>query len=146
MFQAKTAVQLLDGVRIPYRLIDHSRESVGRRGVALLELVINGEDVDAAMKLLHEQMGLVWGSGSDDADATSQPLGDLFGVLVFDSETEMKEGLAAAQALGAAGISYFWHDGRDSPAGLPDEKTIAIEVAKANLARARAVVEASQEA
>jgi hypothetical protein len=54
---------------------------------------------------------------------------------------ERGEGLVAAQALGEAGVTYLWRDGRDAGAHLPDEETVAIEVRPENVARATTLVE-----
>jgi hypothetical protein len=54
---------------------------------------------------------------------------------------ERGEGLVAAQALGEAGITYLWRDGREEASGLPDEETVSIEVRQADLARATKLVE-----
>jgi hypothetical protein len=56
---------------------------------------------------------------------------------------DRNEALVAAQALGEAGITYLWRDGRDDAAELPDEETVAIEVRPADLERATQLVEAA---
>ena len=54
---------------------------------------------------------------------------------------EREEALVAAGALGRAGMTYLWRDGRDEAAALPDEETVAIEVRPADLERATGLVE-----
>jgi hypothetical protein len=43
--------------------------------------------------------------------------------------------------LGKVGMTYFWRDGRDVTAGLPDEDTVAIEVRTEDVDRAAKLVE-----
>jgi len=142
MFQAQRAIQLLDLEQLWYRLIDHTKQILAMGGRTYLNVIVKEADYDAARKLLHDGMGLFPVAEGDAPDAHASPLDDLVGIYLFDSETEMTEGLAVAQALGKAGVSFLWHDGRDSPEGLADAMTISIEVRQPNAERAAAVVEA----
>ena len=142
MFQAQTAIQLLDLEQLGYRIIHHTRQSLAMGGRTYLNLVVKEEDYAAACKLLREKMGLFPAPEVEAPDSIASPLDNLIGIYLFDSETEMTEGLAVAQALGKAGVSFLWHDGRDSPEGLAEAMTISIEVRQPNAERAAAVVEA----
>jgi len=142
MFQAQTAIQLLDQQQLAYRIIHSTRQTLAMGGRTYLNLVVKEEDYAAACKLLREKMGLFPAPEVEAPDAIASPLDNLIGIYLFDSETELTEGLAVAQALGKAGVSFLWHDGRDSPEGLADAMTISIEVRQPNAERAAAVVEA----
>ncbi len=144
MFQANRAIQLLEDADIGYRLEDLSNNGAAdarTRAVAWLRVVVEQKDCAVARKLLHDGMGLFPAPEAGAPSADAEPLDDLVGVLIFDCETEMAEGLTAAQALAHAGISFLWHDGRDSPEGLADGMTIAIEVRGASCERAAAIIE-----
>jgi hypothetical protein len=54
---------------------------------------------------------------------------------------ERGEGLVAARALGEAGMTYLWRDGRDHVGELPDEETVAIEVRVGDMEHAVGLVE-----
>jgi len=142
MFQAQTAIQLLDQQQLAYRIIHSTRQTLAMGGRTYLNLVVKEEDYAAACKLLREKMGLFPAPEVEAPDAIASPLDNLIGIYLFDSETELTEGLAVAQALGKAGVSFLWHDGRDSPEGLADAMTISIEVRQPNAERAASVVEA----
>jgi hypothetical protein len=142
MFQAQRAIQLLDLEQLWHRIIDHTRQTLAMGGRTYLNVIVKEEDYPAACKLLREKMGLFPAPEVEAPDAVAGSLDDLIGIYLFDSETEMAEGLAVAQALGKAGVSFLWHDGRDSPEGLADAMTISIEVRQLNSERAAAVVEA----
>ena len=141
MFLAQSAIQLFDLDRLWYRIIHHTRQNLAMGGRTYLNLVVKEEDYAAACKLLREKMGLFPAPEVEAPDAIASPLDNLVGIYLFDSETELAEGLAVAQALGKAGVSFLWHDGRDSPEGLADAMTISIEVRQPNAERAAAVVE-----
>lgn len=144
MFQANSATRILDEAGIEYRLEDLSNNGAAAartRSVAWLQVIVDQKDYEAARKLLQAAMRLFPVPEAGAPSANAEPLDDLVGVLIFDCETEMTEGLAAAQALAHAGISFLWHDGRDSPAGLADGMTIAIEVRQASYERAAAIIE-----
>ena len=141
MFQAQSAIQLFDLDRLWYRIIHHTHQNLAMGGRTYLNLVVKEEDYAAACKLLREKMGLFPAPEVEAPDAIASPLDNLVGIYLFDSETELAEGLAVAQALGKAGVSFLWHDGRDSPEGLADAMTISIEVRQPNAERAAAVVE-----
>jgi len=146
MFQANRAVELMDGAELAYRLFDNSKgAAISQRyqPIAWLQLIVAEEDYAAARALLHEKMGLFPGREDGAPAAEAAPLSDVVGVLMFDAETELADGIAAATALATAGVTFVWHDGRDSPEGLADAMTVAIEVPEANFERAKAVVEAA---
>jgi hypothetical protein len=144
MFQANRAIQLLEEAQIEYGLVDLSNGGIVSQryqAVGWLQLKIAEQDVVAARKALHDGMGLFPGAEVDAPDSYAGPLDDLTGVYLFDSETEMAQGLAVVQALAKAGVSFVWHDGRDWPEGLADAMTISIEVRQASAEHASAVVE-----
>ncbi len=146
MFQANRAVELMDEAQLEYRLVDSSKgAAISQRYAPIkwLQMVVVERDYSAARALLHEKMGLFPEREAGAPNAEAEPLSDLMGVLMFDAETELPEGIAAATALAKAGVTFVWHDGRDSPAGLADAMTVAIEVPEANYERAKAIVEAA---
>jgi hypothetical protein len=147
MFQAKRAIQLLDDAEVEYKLIDRSKNGVvgnqSRRGpLAWLQLVVNERDYESSRQLLHNQMGLFPKPEGDAPSADAAPLDDLVGVFLFDVETDLSDGIAAAHALAEKGVSFLWHDGRDSPEGLADEGTASIEVRPEAAERAAAIIDA----
>ena len=146
MFQANRAVELMDEAQFEYRLADSSKGgAVSQRYAPIkwLQLVVAEKDYTAARALLQAKMGLFPEREAGAPAAEAGPLDDLMGVLMFDAETELSEGIAAATALAKAGVTFVWHDGRDSPDGLADAMTVAIEVPEANYERAKAIVEAA---
>ena len=146
MFQANRAVELMDEAQFEYRLADSSKGgAVSQRYAPIkwLQLVVAEKDYTAARALLQAKMGLFPEREAGAPAAEAGPLDDLMGVLMFDAETELSEGIAAATALAKAGVTFVWHDGRDSPDGLADAMTVAIEVPEANYERANAIVEAA---
>ena len=145
MFQANRAIQLLEEAQIEYGLVDLSNGGIVSQryqAVGWLQLKVDEQDVVAARKALHDGMGLFPAAEVDAPDSYAGPLDDLTGVYIFDSETEMAQGLAVVQALAKAGVSFVWHDGRDWPEGLADAMTVSIEVRQASAEHASAVVEA----
>jgi len=146
MFQANRAVELMDEAQLEYRLVDSSKGvAISQRYAPIkwLQMVVSERDYSAAKALLHEKMGLFPEREAGAPNAEAAPLSDLVGVLMFDAETELDEGIAAATALAKAGVTFVWHDGRDSPDGLADAMTVAIEVPEAHYERAKAIVEAA---
>jgi hypothetical protein len=149
MFQARRAIDLLEQSQIEYKLIDLSQGntvSMYGQSAAWLQLVVGERDYGLAKKILHDGMGLFPAAEVDAPSADAGPLDDLMSVLMLDSETEMVAGVAAAQALARAGVSFVWHDGRDFPEGLADAKTVSIEVRPAAYDMASNIVEACMDA
>jgi len=146
MFQANRAVELMDEAELEYRLVDSSKGGAISQRYAPIkwpQLIVTEKDYSAARALLHAKMGLFPEREAGAPAAEAAPLSDLIGVLMFDAETELLEGIAAATALATAGVTFVWHDGRDSPDGLADAMTVAIEVPEASYDRAKAIVEAA---
>jgi hypothetical protein len=146
MFQANRAVELMAEAQLEYRLVDSSKgAAVSQRYAPIkwLQMVIVEKDYSAARALLQAKMGLFPEREDGAPAAEAAPLSDLIGVLMFDAETELDEGIAAATALAKAGVTFVWHDGRDFPDGLADAMTVAIEVPGASHDRAKAIVEAA---
>jgi hypothetical protein len=142
-FEAREAIRNMTEAGIPYRMLDwhivNPEMEVSYTGVDL-GLVAQREDASRTMVVLKEKLGLfpaheeTSGNGSEDEAGAVEALAVL---SMFDRN----EALAAAQALGEAGITYLWRDGHDDTADLPDEETVAIEVRPANLERATKLVE-----
>jgi len=145
MFQANRAIQLLEEAQVKYWLVDLSKGgtvSQQYQPVQWLQLMVEEQDFGAARKLLQQGMGLFPEAEVEAPHPDAGALDDLIGVLIFDAETEMSDGLAAAAALAKAGVTFVWHDGRDWPEGLADAMTVAIEVRQSSYERAQAIVEA----
>jgi hypothetical protein len=147
MFQAKRAIQLLDDAEIEYKIVDLSKSGLASNRnngapFAWLQLVVNERDYESSRQLLHDQMGLFPKPEGNAPSADATPLDDLVGVFLFDVETDLSDGIAAARALAEKGVSFLWHDGRDSPEGLADEGTASIEVRQEAAERAAAIIEA----
>jgi hypothetical protein len=138
-FQAREAIRHLRDAEIEHRMLDwHEVEperAVSWSGVDLGLVTARG-DVARARGILKEKLGLFPGA---EVDVTAPE--DEAEAMVVLSMFERADALVAAQALGAAGISYLWRDGRDAAAGLPDGETVAIEVAPETLERAGVVLE-----
>jgi hypothetical protein len=142
-FEAREAIRNMTEAAIPYRMLDwhtvNPEMEVSYTGVDL-GLVVQRKDASRTMVVLKEKLGLfpareeTPGSGFEDEAGAAEALAVL---SMFDRN----EALAAAQALGEAGITYLWRDGRDDTADLPHEETVAIEVRLANLERATKLVE-----
>ncbi len=142
MFQANRAIQLLEEVQVRYWLVDLSKGGTVAQRYPWLQLMVEEQDFGAARKLLQQGMGLFPEAEVEAPHPDAGLLDDLVGVLIFDAETEMSDGLAAAAALAKAGVTFVWHDGRDWPEGLADAMTVAIEVRQESYERAQAIVEA----
>ena len=145
MFQANRAIQLLEEAQVRYWLVDLSKGMTDlqrSQPMAWLQLKVSAQDFGAARKLLQQAMGLFPEAEVAAPHPDAGALDDLMGVLIFDAETEMADGLAAAAALAKAGVTFVWHDGRDWPEGLADAMTVAIEVRQSSYERAQAIVEA----
>jgi hypothetical protein len=136
-FEAREALRHMNEAGIPHRMLDwHQVEpdrEVSYTGVDL-GLVVQRADAKRVVLVLKEKLGLFPGP------ETLVDEGDGYGLGVL-SMFDRQEALAAAGALGKAGITYLWRDGRDETAGLPDEDTVAIEVRAEDMDRAAKLVE-----
>jgi hypothetical protein len=154
-FEAREAIRNMTEAGIAHRMLDwHSVDPelpVSYSGVDL-GLVVQVEDAQRTLVVLKEKLGLFPAPENEIDDASGSASGNSFwnsfggGADAVDALTvlsmfERGEGLVAAQALGEAGITYLWRDGREEASGLPDEETVSIEVRQADLARATKLVE-----
>lgn len=136
-FEAREAMRHMKEAGISHRMLDwHNVEpemEVSQAGLDL-GLVVRRAGANGALGVLKEKLGLFPApeetSGEDAGDG-------LTALSMFDRD----EGLVAAHALGRAGVTYLWRDGRDAEAHLPDEETVAIEVRPEDMERAIHVVE-----
>lgn len=135
-FEAREAKRHMREAEIAHRMLDwHEVEPEMERSHTGLDLglVVRRADAQRAVQVLKESLGLFPGP-----ETARQGEADEFVVLsMFDRE----EALVAAGALGRAGVTYLWRDGRDASAGLPDEETVAIEVRAEDVDRAVKLVE-----
>jgi hypothetical protein len=101
-----------------------------------LGLVTQQAEVVRARTVLKQKLDLFPGSELEmaAAEVEAEP-------MVVLSMFERADALVAAQALGVAGISYLWRDGRDAGAGLPDAETVAIEVGATVVEQAAVLVD-----
>ena len=106
--------------------------TVSQTGVDLGLVVARG-GCAAGGGVLKEKLGLF-----PEAEEMELEAGEALAVL---SMFERGEALVAARALGEAGMTYLWRDGRDHVGEMPDEETVAIEVKAADVERAAQVVE-----
>jgi hypothetical protein len=143
MFQARQAVELLEEAKIQYKPVNQSQNAgITEWGTqsAQIEVLVTDQDYAAAVKVLHDGLGLFPQAEMDAPDADAGPLDDLVSVLMIDAETELQEGIAAARALAEKGVSFMWHDGRDFPEGLADAATVSIEVRSSAYKKAAGIV------
>lgn len=126
-FQASEAVRLLDEARIWHRVIDQS-----------LMVIVEETDYAAAVELMRAKMGLF--PVAEIAGAGGSPLSGMEGTELL-SMFDREEALVVADALGRAGISYWWRDGKQETEELPDEGTVAIEVRERDVGEAQVVAE-----
>jgi hypothetical protein len=135
-FEAREAIRTLTEAGIAHRMLDwhavNPGMEVSQTGVDL-GLVVQRQDAKRTFTVLKEQLGLF----PEPEDAVSGG-GDVMAVL---SMFERGDALVAARALGEAGMTYLWRDGRDHVGELPDEETVAIEVRAADVERATGLVE-----
>jgi hypothetical protein len=158
-FEAREAIRNMTEAGIAHRMLDwHSVDPelpVSYSGVDL-GLVVQVEDAQRTLVVLKEKLGLFPAPENEIDDASGDASGsstgssfwnsfgggaDAVDALTVLSMFDRAEGLVAAQALGEAGITYLWRDGREEASGLPDEETVSIEVRQADLARATKLVE-----
>ncbi len=137
-FEAREAKRHMREEGIAHRMLDwHEVEPEMEMSPTGLDLglVVRRVDAQRAVQVLKEKLGLFPGP-----ETAREAEADEFVVLsMFDRE----EALVAAGALGRAGVTYLWRDGRDEAAGLPDEETVAIEVRTEDMDRATRLVESS---
>jgi hypothetical protein len=138
-FEAREAMRHLSAAAVEYRMLDwHTvdpQRPVSSTGVDL-GLVTQQAEVVRARTVLKQKLDLFPGSELEmaAAEVEAEP-------MVVLSMFERADALVAAQALGVAGISYLWRDGRDAGAGLPDAETVAIEVGATVVEQAALVVD-----
>jgi hypothetical protein len=133
-FEAREAMRHMGEADIAHQMLNwHEVEpgmTVSYTGLDL-GLVVAKEDAGAARLVLKEKLGLFPAAeGTDDAAEGFAMLG------MFSRD----EALSLAGALGEAGVSFGWRDGRDATEGLPDAETVAIDVRISRLAEAEGVV------
>jgi hypothetical protein len=138
-FQAGEAIRLLNEARIWHRIIEKSLPGDAASRLLLgLMVIVEEKEYAAAAELLRRKMGLF--PEPEVAGAAGSPLSGMEGTELL-SMFEREEALAVADALGRAGISYWWRDGRQETEELPDEGTVAIEVRGRDVGEAQAVAE-----
>jgi hypothetical protein len=140
-FQAREALRLLTAAEIEHRVVDTSQKSGdafrGQNFQLQLSVIVDRKDLKQARDVLQNSLGLFPGPEGGDETSGLDPVGELALLSMFD----LQDALIAAQALGEAGISYVWRDGRDETQQLPDADTVAIEVRTSELERATSLVE-----
>lgn len=126
-FEAREAIRVLDDAGIWQRVVDRTEPADSLRGRTqlALTLIVRDKDLEAAVRLLREKIGLF--PKPEVGDGSGSPLSGMQGMVLL-AMFDRHEGLVAAEALGKAGISYCWRDGADESQELPDEQTVAIEV------------------
>ena len=135
-FEAREAKRHMREEGIAHRMLDwHEVEPEMERSHTGLDLglVVRKGDAQRAVQVLKERLGLFPGPET----AREGEADELVVLSMFDRE----EALVAAGALGRAGMTYLWRDGRDESAGLPDEETVAIEVRAEDVDRAVKLIE-----
>jgi hypothetical protein len=139
-FEAREAIRVLNEAGIWQRVVDRTQPADALRGRVQMELmlIVRTEDLDAAVRLLREKIGLF--PKPEAGDGLASPLSGMQEMVLL-AMFERHEGLVAAEALGKAGISYCWRDGADESQELPDEQTVAIEVRGEQMEVATGVVE-----
>jgi hypothetical protein len=136
-FQAREAIRHLTEAEVTHRVVDWYAlhpELLEARSMLQLALLVPKDEQAHAVTVLRETLDLF---PLDEEGVELNAIGELALVAMFD----LANGLLAAQALGEAGISYFWRDGREETQDLPDAETVAIEVRASQLQRAVKLVE-----
>jgi hypothetical protein len=140
-FQAREAMRHMEGAEVDHRIVDwhvvDPERPIHPSGLDLA-LVVHRKMAGKAASVLHEKLGLF--PSHEEGGESGGPLNPVEG-LTFLAMFDLHEALIAAQALGEAGISYLWRDGRDETNELPDEETVAIEVRQSKLEEATALIE-----
>jgi len=137
-FQANAAIRLMNEAGIPHRMADWNKlrgETSASRYGFLLAMIVDRMELPRASAVLEEKLKLAIPAAAG-AEQAAEPLSDLV-VLAFYDHEEITYALRAAEALANGGITYLWRDGRDSPEGLPNPDTIALEVRSASLEQAQ---------
>jgi hypothetical protein len=139
-FEAREAIRVLNEAGIWQRVVDRTQSADGLRGRVQMELmlIVRSGDLDAAVRLLREKIGLF--PKAEVGDGAGSPLSGMQAMVLL-AMFDRHEGLVAAEALGKAGVSYCWRDGADESQELPDEQTVAIEVRGEQMEVATGVVE-----
>jgi hypothetical protein len=139
-FEAREAIRVLNEAGIWQRVVDRTQSADALRGRVQMELmlIVRSEDLDAAVRLLREKIGLF--PKPEVGDGSGSPLSGMQAMVLL-AMFDRHEGLVAAKALGKAGISYCWRDGADESQELPDDQTVAIEVRGEQMEVATGVVE-----
>jgi hypothetical protein len=135
-FEAREAIRTMTEAGIAHRMLDwhvvDPEMQVSQTGVDV-GLVVARADARRTLEVLKERLGLF-----PEAEEMAQEAGEALAVL---SMFERGDALVAARALGEAGMTYLWRDGRDHVGELPDEETVAIEVRVGDMERAARLVE-----
>jgi hypothetical protein len=141
-FEAGAAVRVLEEAGVWQRLATYTPGTEGRnlRMPVGLTVIVRRADLRSAVELMRAKMGLF--PKAEVGDGLASPLAGME-AMVLVAMFDRGEGLIAAESLGRAGISYCWRDGADESQELPDEQTVAIEVAGGRLEEANGVVEAA---
>ncbi len=134
-FRLNEALRLLTHAEIPHRVVNWDEinpRSAATRGMLQLGLIVGKEDEAQARKLLQRKMKLF--PQAEGTDAVDDPKGmTLLGVM------SRLNALVVAHALGSAGISYVWSDGRDDM--TLEEQEIRLEVQAQRLEEAHILAE-----
>ena len=134
-FRLNEALRLLTHAEIPHRVVNWDEinpRSAATRGMLQLGLIVGKEDEAQARKLLQQKMKLF--PQAEGTDAVDDPRGmTLLGVM------SRLNALVVAHALGSAGISYVWSDGRDDM--TLEEQEIRLEVQAQRLEEAHILAE-----
>ncbi len=136
-FEAREAIRAMTEAGIAHRMLDwHVVDpgmTVSQTGVDV-GLVVAQAQARRTLEVLKERLGLFPEAEDGGGPGHEEP-------MVVLSMFERAEGLVAARALGEAGMTYLWRDGRDHVGELPDEETVAIEVRMGDMERATGLVE-----
>ena len=134
-FRLNEALRLLTHAEIPHRVVNWDEinpRSAASRGMLQLGLIVGREDEAQARKLLQQKMKLF--PQAEGTDSVDDPKGmTLLGVM------SRLNALVVAHALGSAGISYVWSDGRDDM--TLEEQEIRLEVQAQRLEEAHILAE-----
>lgn len=121
-FRLNEALRLLTQAEIPHRVVNWDElrpQASGSRGMLQLGLIVGKDDDAQARRLLQAEMKLF--PHAEGSDVVGDPEGmTLLGVL------SRPDALLVAHALGNAGVSYVWNDGRDDM--TLEEEEIRLEV------------------
>lgn len=134
-FSIREAIRLLEAAEIPHRAAKfgeyHEGDGMRSRTVQQLGLIVKRDDEARANALLQSKMNLF----PDERFAAKGTKEE----TMMLGEFKRAKALRVAQALGEAGISYVWSDGRDDTTLEEDEARI--EVFPSHAEEADALVE-----